>query len=81
MSGLYDIKELGVINEEMLEKAIEEQEPQGQAGFLKESLNYNKVTELRLDYASKILTYRRFCCMCYFCLSGDYLCLFRYLKD
>lgn len=56
MSRLYDIKESNVINEEMLKKAVEEQGPQDQAGLIAkaEGLKYDKVTELRLDYRSKI---------------------------
>lgn len=63
MSGLYEIKELNVINEEMLAKALEDQEPQKQAGLLEESLTYDKVTELRLDYRSTLLSHCQFCCV------------------
>lgn len=56
MNGLYDIKQSSVIDEEMLEKAVEEQGPQKQAGLIakEEGLKYDKVTHLRLDYRSKI---------------------------
>ncbi|KAK3520369.1 hypothetical protein QTP70_024051 [Hemibagrus guttatus] len=52
MSRLYDIKESSLIGEEMLEKAVEEQGPQGKAGLLakEEGLKYDEVTQLRLDY-------------------------------
>ncbi|XP_060758596.1 dynein regulatory complex subunit 3 [Neoarius graeffei] len=52
MNGLYDIKESSVIDEEMLQKAVEEQGPQEQAGRIakEEGLKYDKVTQLRLDY-------------------------------
>ncbi|XP_058260362.1 dynein regulatory complex subunit 3 [Hemibagrus wyckioides] len=52
MSRLYDIKESSLIDEEMLEKAIEEQGPHGKAGLLakEEGLRYDEVTHLRLDY-------------------------------
>lgn len=68
MSGLYDVKESSVIDEEMLEKAIEEQGPQEQAGLIakEEGLKHDKVTQLRLDYRSKLLSYCQFCCMFYY---------------
>ncbi|KAB5553905.1 hypothetical protein PHYPO_G00044050 [Pangasianodon hypophthalmus] len=52
MSRLYDIKESSVIDEEMLQKAVEEQGPQEQAGLIAkaEGLKYDKVTQLCLDY-------------------------------
>lgn len=72
MSRLYDIKESNVIDEEMLKKAVEEQGPQDQAGLIAkaEGLKYDKVTELRLDYRSKISQFSilHFCCMFCFIL-------------
>lgn len=56
MSGPYAIKESSVIDEEMLEKAVEEQGPPGKAGLIakEEGLKYDKVSQLHLDYRSKI---------------------------
>ncbi|XP_060748576.1 dynein regulatory complex subunit 3 [Tachysurus vachellii] len=52
MSGPYAIKESSVIDEEMLEKAVEEQGPPGKAGLIakEEGLKYDKVSQLHLDY-------------------------------
>ncbi|KAF7698056.1 hypothetical protein HF521_004566 [Silurus meridionalis] len=52
MNEIYNMKESCVIDEKMLEKAIEEQGPKEQAGCIvkEEVLNYNRVSHLRLDY-------------------------------
>ncbi|XP_020669634.3 dynein regulatory complex subunit 3 [Pogona vitticeps] len=51
-SRLYDSIEPNVINEEMLQKAVEEQGPQEEAGQLakKEGINFRDVKELQLDF-------------------------------
>ncbi|KAJ7305978.1 hypothetical protein JRQ81_010344 [Phrynocephalus forsythii] len=51
-SRLYDSIEPNVINEEMLQKAVEEQGPQEEAGQLakKEGINFKDVKELQLDF-------------------------------
>lgn len=53
MSGEQD--EPKVIDEEMLQQAIVEQGPQGQAGKIakKEGIQYKEVLQLRLDFRSK----------------------------
>lgn len=52
MSRLYDTVEPAVINEEMLRSAVEEQGPKQIAGEIakEEGINYNDVTNLRLDF-------------------------------
>ncbi|XP_062874975.1 dynein regulatory complex subunit 3 [Trichomycterus rosablanca] len=52
MSMIYDTKTPRVIDEEMLQKAVEEQGPQGQAGRIakEEGIEYDEVHQLRLDY-------------------------------
>lgn len=57
MSALYDIQESSVIDEEMLEKAVEDQTGLIAKGL---GLKYDKVTHLRLDYRRKLLTHRPF---------------------
>lgn len=54
-SRLYDSIEPNVIDEEMLQKAVEEQGPQEEAGQLakKEGINFKDVKELQLDFRSK----------------------------
>ncbi|XP_067317234.1 dynein regulatory complex subunit 3-like [Anolis sagrei] len=51
-SRLYDSIEPNVIDEEMLQKAVEEQGPQEEAGQLakKEGINFKDVKELQLDF-------------------------------
>lgn len=51
-SRLYDSIEPNVIDEEMLQKAVEEQGPKEEAGQLakKEGINFKDVTELQLDF-------------------------------
>lgn len=55
MSRLYDTIEPSVVNEEMLQKAIVEQGPQGPAGRIaaEEGIEYDEVTQLRLEFLSK----------------------------
>ncbi|XP_032087001.1 dynein regulatory complex subunit 3 [Thamnophis elegans] len=52
MSRFYDSIEPNVINEEMLQKAVEEQGPQDDAGQLakKEGINFKEVKSLQLDF-------------------------------
>ncbi|KAL7979382.1 hypothetical protein Chor_015406 [Crotalus horridus] len=52
MSRFYDSIEPNVINEEMLQKAVEEQGPQDDAGQLakKEGINFKEVKALQLDF-------------------------------
>lgn len=55
MNKPYETTEPNEINEKMLQKAIEEQGPQDQAGRIakKEGIQNNEVVQLRLDYRSK----------------------------
>ena len=55
MSRLYDTVEPSVIDEEMLQKAVEEQGPKDEAGKIakKEGINFGDVLSLRLDFKSK----------------------------
>lgn len=55
MSRFYDSIEPNVINEEILQKAVEEQGPQDDAGQLakKEGINFKEVKALQLDFRSK----------------------------
>uniref|UniRef100_A0A8C9TD26 Dynein regulatory complex subunit 3 n=1 Tax=Scleropages formosus TaxID=113540 RepID=A0A8C9TD26_SCLFO len=52
MSSVYDTVEPSVVDEEMLQKAVEEQGPQGQAGRIArdEGVQYHEVCQLCLDY-------------------------------
>ncbi|XP_076852928.1 dynein regulatory complex subunit 3 isoform X2 [Brachyhypopomus gauderio] len=52
MSSLYETTEPSVVNEEMLQKAVEEQGPQNKAGLIakEEGIQYDEVIQLRLDY-------------------------------
>ncbi|KAJ7989738.1 hypothetical protein DPEC_G00307640 [Dallia pectoralis] len=52
MSRQYDTLEPSVMDEKMLQKAVEEQGPQGQAGQIakEEGIQYDEVCQLRLDY-------------------------------
>ncbi|XP_044289462.1 dynein regulatory complex subunit 3 [Varanus komodoensis] len=52
MSRLYDSIEPNVIDEEMLQRAVEEQGPREEAGLLakKEGINFRDVKELQLDF-------------------------------
>uniref|UniRef100_A0A8C5RH74 Dynein regulatory complex subunit 3 n=1 Tax=Laticauda laticaudata TaxID=8630 RepID=A0A8C5RH74_LATLA len=52
MSRFYDSIEPNVINEDMLQKAVEEQGPQDDAGQLakKEGINFKEVKALQLDF-------------------------------
>ena len=57
MSRLYDTVEPSVIDEDMLQKAVEEQGPKDEAGKIakKEGINFGDVLSLRLDFKSKCL--------------------------
>ncbi|KAK3789570.1 hypothetical protein RRG08_016249 [Elysia crispata] len=52
MSRLYDTVEPSVIDEEMLQKAVEEQGPKDEAGKIakREGINFSDVLSLRLDF-------------------------------
>ncbi|XP_014058429.1 dynein regulatory complex subunit 3-like isoform X1 [Salmo salar] len=52
MSRLYDTAEPSLVDEELLQKAVEEQGPQDQAGQIakEEGIQYDEVCQLRLDY-------------------------------
>ncbi|XP_030646702.1 dynein regulatory complex subunit 3 [Chanos chanos] len=52
MSSQYETATVSVIDEEMLQKAVEEQGPKGQAGRIakEEGVQYNELLQLRLDY-------------------------------
>ncbi|KAI4890456.1 hypothetical protein NFI96_025584 [Prochilodus magdalenae] len=52
MNRLYDTAEPSVIDEDMLQKAIEEEGPKDQAGRIakEEGVEYDEVIQLRLDY-------------------------------
>lgn len=55
MSRLYDTIEPNVIDEKMLQKAVEEQGPQEELGQLakREGIDFKDVTQLQLDFRSK----------------------------
>ena len=55
MSRLYDTVEPAVIDEEMLQNAVEEQGPKDEAGRIAkaEGIDFADVTQLRLDFKSK----------------------------
>ena len=57
MSRLYDTIEPAVIDEEMLQTAVEEQGPKDEAGKIArdEGIDFGDVTSLRLDYKSNCL--------------------------
>ena len=57
MSRLYDTVEPAVIDEDMLQKAVEEQGPKDEAGRIakQEGIDFTDVTQLRLDFKSKLL--------------------------
>lgn len=59
MSRLYDTIEPSVIDEQMLNEAVEEQGPKGEAGRIakQEGIDFGDVLYLRLDFKSKILEY------------------------
>ena len=56
MSRLYDTVEPSVVDEEMLQKAVEEQGPKEEAGQIakEEGIDFADVTALRLDFKSKL---------------------------
>ena len=62
MSRLYDTMEPAVVDEEMLQKAVEEQGPKAEAGRIAkaEGIDFADVTALRLDFKSKSLSYSTF---------------------
>ena len=55
MSRLYDTVEPLVIDEEMLQKAVEDQGPKEEAGRIAkaEGINFADVKSLRLDFKSR----------------------------
>ena len=59
MSRLYDTVEPSVIDEDMLQKAVEEQGPKDEAGRIakSEGIDYGDVTALRLDFKSKLSSF------------------------
>lgn len=54
MSRLYDTVEPSVIDEQMLQLAVEEQGPKGEAGKIakREGIDFSDVRSLRLDFKS-----------------------------
>ncbi|XP_066546295.1 dynein regulatory complex subunit 3 [Amia ocellicauda] len=52
MSQMYDTVEPSVVDEEMLQRAVEEQGPQNRAGHIakEEGIEFREVHQLRLDY-------------------------------
>lgn len=68
MSRLYDTAEPSLVDEELLQKAVEEQGPQDQAGQIakEEGIQYDEVCQLRLDYKSK--TFDRCWCSSFICI-------------
>lgn len=61
MNRIYDTIEPNVIDQEMLQKAVEEQGPQEEAGQLakREGIDFKDVTELQLDFRSKYQIFSR----------------------
>lgn len=57
MSRLYDTVEPSVIDEDMLQKAVEEQGPKDEAGRIakQEGIDFGDVKSLRLDFKSKCI--------------------------
>ena len=57
MSRLYDTVEPSVIDEDMLQKAVEEQGPKEEAGKIakEEGIDFADVKSLRLDFKSKFI--------------------------
>lgn len=55
MSRLYDTVEPSVIDEDMLQKAVEEQGPKEEAGKIakREGIDFGDVKALRLEFKSK----------------------------
>ena len=55
MSRLYDTVEPSVVDEEMLQKAVEEQGPKEEAGksAKDEGIDFGDVLSLRMDFKSK----------------------------
>ena len=54
MSRLYDTVEPSVVDEDMLQKAVEEQGPKDEAGKIakEEGIDFAEVKALRLDFKS-----------------------------
>lgn len=61
MNKTYDTKTPRVIDDEMLQNALKEQGPQGQAGQIAkdEGVGYDEMHELRLDYRSTLNFWNR----------------------
>ena len=57
MSRLYDTVEPSVIDEDMLQKAVEEQGPKEEAGKIakREGIDFGDVKALRLEFKSKFI--------------------------
>lgn len=55
MTHLYDTEEPGVISQQLLRKAVLQQEPEGEAGRLaqEEGIAFSVVRGLRLDFQSE----------------------------
>ena len=70
MSRLYDTVEPSVIDEDMLQKAVEEQGPRDEAGKVAkaEGIDFGDVCSLRLEFKSM---YIHSPCKNYFCTSGQ----------
>lgn len=59
MSRAYDTIEPSVVDEEMLQKAVEEQGPKEEAGRIakEEGIDFADVVALRLDFRSEFSTF------------------------
>ncbi|CAH1794345.1 unnamed protein product [Owenia fusiformis] len=66
MSRLYDTVEPSVVDEEMLQKAVEEQGPKDEAGRLAkaEGIDFAEVTQLRLDFKNILKIDNMWCFTC-----------------
>lgn len=69
MSRLYDTVEPSVINDDMLQAAVEEQGPKEEASKIArhEGITFRDVSELRLDYRSLYCIFAT----CYFLASDE----------
>ncbi len=61
MSRLYDTVEPAVIDEDMLQRAVEEQGPKEEAGKIakEEGITFIDVKSLRLDFKSKFIMHKK----------------------
>lgn len=64
MSRAYDTIEPSVVDEEMLQKAVEEQGPKEEAGRIakEEGIDFADVVALRLDFRSKFSMFKWYLC-------------------